>query len=93
MDEMLQIQPVGLFINVVEMRCPTSLLHAILQTNMPVVLYLGTLIDWSTAWIADHLSKPDSPLVEYLKQHQVAVICKCSLFHGGRGLQLGTVLA
>lgn len=70
MEEILQISPVGVFVNVKETKESAGFIHTLLETSMPVVLYLGTVANWSTSWMNDHLPKPNFLLVENLKWNQ-----------------------
>ena len=54
MEEVLQIPPIGTFIDIRDPRC-CSLIPTLSESNMPLVLYLGTVDQWSSKSIS-HLN-------------------------------------
>ena len=71
LDEIVQISPVGLFIDIRNFDAPTLLPILLKNPHLPVALYLGNVNNWSWRSISlNSLPLPDEAQVQYLKKSQ-----------------------
>ena len=71
LDEIVQISPVGLFIDIQNFDAPTLLPILLKNPDLPVALYLGNVNNWSWRSISlNSLPLPDEAQVQYLKKSQ-----------------------